>query len=351
VCCRDCLANNRSHRCHVTQYTVDSFVEKNMETMSNELRELGERSTNAVAKKVYASNGNVEGSPSTAVRSSIRGVSVGSQFRTSLQSLVYDLERTQPHYIRCIKPNQAKASGSFMAGEVLKQLRYSGMMEAIRIRQDGYALREEHESFFERFSVLLSPTDLEVSDSRIVQLVTALSARLGVSDADWQVGHSKIFLRRQLSDKLERMAKLRIHCAARTLTKFGVRVARRRAAVFIVTYIRVWKRSREKRRVRRAASKIAGLARRYIQRLQYSATLRAIVRIQTLQRRILAVHRVRKLEDPFYDLTFRECKALLLTEKQKLESAVRDRNFNRAKELEQSMYVWCGCLFVERAEY
>ena len=111
-----------------------------METLSNELRDLGEESSRALLKEVYVA-GNEQSAASQ--RSSIRGVSVASQFRSSLQSLGADLERTQPHYIRCIKPNSTKSPGSFAAGEILKQLRYSGMMEAIRIRQEGYALREE----------------------------------------------------------------------------------------------------------------------------------------------------------------------------------------------------------------
>lgn len=326
------------HYAGEVRYTVDGFVEKNMETLSNELRELGERSTKPISKKVYSCSSVPEGPTST--RSSIRGVSVGSQFRTSLQSLVSDLERTQPHYIRCIKPNLSKSAGSFVAGEVLKQLRYSGMMEAIRIRQEGYALREKHESFFDRFSVLLNPNDIkEGGDSGVVQLVKTLSNRLGVSDADWQVGHSKIFLRRDLSDKLERLAKLRVHRAARTLTKFGVKVAHQRAAKFIVGWFRYRRRICERLRLRKAASKIAALSRGHKQRLQYATALRAVVLVQTQQRRLLAVHRTRKIRDPFYDLTFRDCKKLLAADMACLENAVKNKHFVLATELEAKMYV------------
>ena len=86
-------------------------------------------------------------------RSSIRGISVASQFRSSLQTLVSDLEETMPHYIRCLKPNLKKSPNSFDPGEVLRQLRYAVMMEAIRIRREGYALREGHESFYNRFHI------------------------------------------------------------------------------------------------------------------------------------------------------------------------------------------------------
>lgn len=205
------------------RYTVDGFVEKNMETLSTELRSLGYDSTIDLVQSVF-SCGAVGGGGPSPKRSSIRGVSVGSQFRSSLQILVSDLERTQPHYIRCIKPNLRKAPNAFSSGEVLKQLRYSGMMEAIRIRREGYALREDHESFYGRFSVLLSQEDLEAG-SGIEHLVKVLSKRLAVTDADWQIGHSKIFLRRELSDKLERLATLRVHMAVRTLGRFGRSVA------------------------------------------------------------------------------------------------------------------------------
>ena len=289
------------HYAGEVKYTVDGFVEKNMDTLSNELRELGEKSTDPVAKRVYSFSSIETGTPiasGATARSSIRGVSVGAQFRTSLQTLVLDLERTQPHYIRCIKPNPSKAAGSFLAGEVLKQLRYSGMMEAIRIRQEGYAFREAHESFYERFSVLLNPGDVNEAggedNAGIVQLVKTLSQRLGVSDADWQLGHSKIFLRRELSEKLERLAKLRVHRAARTLTTFGRELARRRCESFIAIWIVFRMHMRKHLKVNRSASKIAALARGLKARSVYRKKFSAIVLLQAHVRRVVVLRMIRK---------------------------------------------------------
>ena len=132
-------------------------------------------------------------------RSAIRGVSVASQFRSSLQLLVSDLEKTAPHFIRCIKPNSKKKANSLDPGEVLRQLRYAGMMETIRIRRQGYSVREDHESFYKRFSLVLNSQD---RSKGIAFLVKGLSMRLGVSNADWQIGHTKIFLQKELADKL-----------------------------------------------------------------------------------------------------------------------------------------------------
>jgi myosin heavy subunit len=304
-----------------------------METLSNELRELGEESTNDLSKKVY-SYGN---DGASAQRSSIRGTSVGTQFRTSLQSLVRDLEQTQPHYIRCIKPNLSKTPNSFMTGEVLKQLRYSGMMEAIRIRREGYSLREEHESFFNRFSVLLNSDDLDSDTAGIVQLVRILSKRLHVDESDWQVGHSKIFLRRELADKLERLAKLRVHAAARTIGRFARGVVYARLSSFLTAWAHFRLHMLQQYREVRSATKIAAGIRCYSQRQRFIAVTRKIIRIQAVQRRKMAFERVRKVRDPYCDMSFKECRRLLRSEQSLLDDAVNSKDFRAAAKLETTM--------------
>ena len=226
-----------------------------------------------------------------------------------------------------------------MSGDVLKQLRYSGMMEAIRIRREGYAFREDHESFVNRFSVLLTASDLDGDNTGIVPLVKALSKHLHVTGVDWQIGHSKIFLRRELAEKLDRLAKLRVHVAARTLTKFGRRVVCAQLSRFLVTWMKFRLHMTLRQRKHYAASRVASLVRRFRRRQEYIRTRRAIITIQACQRARLASRRVKKIIDPFYDLTFKECKQLLLQQQQLLEEAVAVNEFRRAADLEAMMYV------------
>jgi myosin heavy subunit len=317
------------------KYTADGFVEKNMETLSNELRDLGAGSTLALSKLVYAAG--IEQSSSTSQRSSIRGVSVASQFRSSLQSLGADLERTQPHYIRCIKPNLTKSATNFVSGEVLKQLRYSGMMEAIRIRREGYALREDHDSFYNRFSVLLNREDVKEDETGIEQLVHALSKRLHVTDADWQIGHSKIFLRRELADKLERLAKLRVQVAARALGRSGRRRVHSRLSKLLVCWIRFRLCMLRIYREKNAANTLTAAYRRYKQLELFLSLRRAVVQLQSQQRRKTAAERVQKLRDPFIRMSFRECKELYEKQQARLDEAVKKKNFRLATELEAKM--------------
>jgi hypothetical protein len=51
-----------------------------------------------------------------------------------LKTLMELLTQTEPHYIRCIKPNMFKIQRCFDAALVFHQLSYAGMMETIKIR-------------------------------------------------------------------------------------------------------------------------------------------------------------------------------------------------------------------------
>ena len=309
-----------------------------METISNELRDLGADSLNEVCKACYSgllSDQDSTGS-NAGRRSAIRGVSVGSQFRSSLQSLVLDLDRTQPHYVRCIKPNLNKSPNALDAAEVVRQLRYSGMMEAIRIRREGYALREDHQSFYNRFSILVGSGESK-GEAGIEQLVKVLSQRLNITDIDWQIGHSKIFLRKELAEKLERLSKLRVQAAARAIGKFGRFVALRRITTLFQAWFRFRIHMQKKVKQARAANKIMATYRCYKQMRVFASVRRGVIKIQSLQRRMIATELTRKRRDPYGDLTFNDVMKLVEAEESGLERAVDLQNFKDAASIEETM--------------
>lgn len=125
-----------------------------------------------------------------------------------------NLNAAEPHFIRCLKPNSAKASHNWDPELVTKQLRYTGMLETTRIRREGFALRPTFEDFSERFGPLaisyglpLTPTE---AGCRAIMEQTGLT--------DWQVGKTKIFLRYYHADNLTELQRP-VQNAATTLQK------------------------------------------------------------------------------------------------------------------------------------
>jgi myosin heavy subunit len=64
------------------------------------------------------------------------------------------LRSTEPSYIRCVKPNSLKKSDIFDSVMSLQQLRYAGVFEAIKIRQQGYPFRLSHTEYLRRYKCL-----------------------------------------------------------------------------------------------------------------------------------------------------------------------------------------------------
>lgn len=117
--------------------------------------------------------------------------SIGSRFKQQLQSLLETLSSTEPHYIRCVKPNNLLKPSIFEGKNVLQQLRCGGVMEAIRISCAGYPTRKLFDEFVERFSIL-APEVLDRSSDEITACKRLLE-RVGLEG--YQIGKTKVFLR------------------------------------------------------------------------------------------------------------------------------------------------------------
>jgi myosin-3 len=136
---------------------------------------------------------------------------VAAVFKTSLAELMDVLKASEPHFIRCVKPNHQKKSAIFDAELVTKQLRYTGMLETTRIRREGYASRPLFADFVQRYKVLGFPCRTEVRP-------TADSCRQILKSAGidgYQVGKTKVFMRYYHADELN--GKLEPYVSAATM--------------------------------------------------------------------------------------------------------------------------------------
>lgn len=76
--------------------------------------------------------------------------------KNSLAELMEKMNQSNPHFVRCIKPNTAKLSDKFTPEYVIAQLRYTGIMETTKIRRDGYPLRLTAHQFMERYVTMVT---------------------------------------------------------------------------------------------------------------------------------------------------------------------------------------------------
>mmetsp|Transcript_27478 Transcript_27478/g.37764 ORF Transcript_27478/g.37764 Transcript_27478/m.37764 type:complete len:1363 (-) Transcript_27478:153-4241(-) len=235
-----------SHFAGDVEYSVTGFVEKNRDSLSSTSREVLELSSLPLLAELFApsaeavaasefSRGRGKGSGQPAK------ATLGSQFRSQLVGLVRNLRLTEPHFIRCVKPNQQKKGGLFDGPLALRQLRYAGLFEAIRIRKSGFAYRASLRAFASAFQVLLDglPARLDAHRKQFVnneasgqpqerafccqllEMVTALGA---LAREDWHVGSSKVFLKtngHRLG--LDRLRAVRVTVYAERLQRAGRR--------------------------------------------------------------------------------------------------------------------------------
>ncbi|KAF3834780.1 hypothetical protein F7725_027338 [Dissostichus mawsoni] len=130
--------------------------------------------------------------------------SISAQFQTSLTKLLETLNRAEPFFIRCIRSNAEKKEMHLDEALVLQQLRYTGMLETVRIRRSGYGAKYTFQEFIEQFRVLL-PMNTAASKEHIS---TLLGEKMGLDPTTYQIGKTKVFLkeleRQQLQDTLHK---------------------------------------------------------------------------------------------------------------------------------------------------
>nr|XP_004558044.2 unconventional myosin-IXa isoform X5 [Maylandia zebra] len=124
--------------------------------------------------------------------------SISAQFQASLNKLMETLGQSEPYFVKCIRSNAEKLPLRFNDNLVLRQLRYTGMLETVHIRQSGYNIKYTFKDFVHHFSVLL-PEGTSATREGIQQCLDQLDLK-----ADgYQVGKTKVFLREAERQQLQ----------------------------------------------------------------------------------------------------------------------------------------------------
>ncbi|KAE9616100.1 putative myosin ATPase [Lupinus albus] len=217
--------------------------------------------------------------------------SIGSRFKLQLQQLMETLNSTEPHYIRCVKPNHVLKPAIFENVNIMQQLRCGGVLEAIRISCAGYPTRKPFFEFINRFT-LLAPEVTEADEDEKTVCKKILE-NMGLKG--YQIGKTKVFLRAgQMAELDARRAQVLSNAAKTIQRRIRTHHARkhylalRKKTVYVQS---LWRgrlacKLYENMRREDAVVKIQKTVRRYEARKAYNKLQASVLALQTASRAI-----------------------------------------------------------------
>ncbi len=187
-------------------YKVDGLIEKSRDLLHSDLEAcMMASSLQLVASCMSARN---EGSPGASEAGSARSAgpsrqkllapSLGAQFARQLSALMAKLHATQPHFVKCIKPNTEKRGCLYVEEEVLTQLRYTGIFGLCQLRKAGYSDRPTLAEFHARYRVLSRPWAKDAAT-----LVASLSRSGVLQPGQYVLGKTKVMLKHDQHAELD----------------------------------------------------------------------------------------------------------------------------------------------------
>ena len=191
------------HYAGKVEYSTEGWVEKNKDPLNeNVTRLLAGTSEHSSLQELFVEYGERKVPSSGHVRAGIFRT-VAQKHRESLIQLMNQLGNTQPHFVRCIIPNNQKQPGLFVDRQVLEQLQCNGVLEGIRICRQGYPNRLTYADFWRLYSLLGN----DIKDFKGQGPVSKFLLELigWKVEEDFALGQEKIFFRAGRLGRLDGM--------------------------------------------------------------------------------------------------------------------------------------------------
>ncbi|KAI1301484.1 Myosin heavy chain, muscle [Halotydeus destructor] len=134
---------------------------------------------------------------------------VSGLYREQLNKLMTTLRSTQPHFIRCIIPNETKSPGVIDAHLVMHQLTCNGVLEGIRICRKGFPNRMLYPDFKQRYAIL-APTAIPKGFVDAKQATEKVMGAIDLGEENFRIGATKIFFRAGQLGRLEELREERL---------------------------------------------------------------------------------------------------------------------------------------------
>uniref|UniRef100_A0A3B3B3T4 non-specific serine/threonine protein kinase n=1 Tax=Oryzias melastigma TaxID=30732 RepID=A0A3B3B3T4_ORYME len=189
-------------------YNAAGFLAKNRETLPADIILLLRSSENELIRKLVTHPltkttdcGETPYHPRETTN--MKTQTVASYFRYSLMDLLSKMVAGQPHFVRCIKPNNDRQANKFDREKVLVQLRYTGVLETAKIRRQGYSHRILFANFIKYYLLAFN-----AHEEPPVTPETCAAIMDKAKLENWAMGKTKVFLKYYHVEHLNLMVQL-----------------------------------------------------------------------------------------------------------------------------------------------
>uniref|UniRef100_A0A452IZK3 Myosin motor domain-containing protein n=1 Tax=Gopherus agassizii TaxID=38772 RepID=A0A452IZK3_9SAUR len=214
------------HYAGVVPYNIIGWLDKNKDPLNETVVGVFQKSQNKLLGSLYenyvsSSSGELGSWVKEKRKKAASFQTVSQLHKENLNKLMTNLRATQPHFVRCIIPNETKTPGAMDAFLVLHQLRCNGVLEGIRICRKGFPNRILYADFKQRYRILnpAAIPDDKFVDSR--KATEKLLNSLELDHSQYKFGHTKVFFKAGLLGHLEEMRDERL---AKILTMLQARI-------------------------------------------------------------------------------------------------------------------------------
>jgi len=198
-------------------YSTAAWLDKNKDPLGGDLVVLMQFADNQCLSTLFTEEQVAPGGKQKIKSNKFKGVV--DTFRTQLNELYNVLDASQLHFVRCFKPNDAKAADTWSDETVSRQLHTSGVLDALRVARTGYPDRLAFGEFANTFADVAGLKKASMGGKEKCQ---AVLDTLEIPKTKYQLGNTRVFLALGILDMLktkrtERMAKVcvKLQAAAR----------------------------------------------------------------------------------------------------------------------------------------
>ncbi|XP_033178007.1 myosin heavy chain, muscle isoform X30 [Bombus vosnesenskii] len=191
-------------------YNITGWLEKNKDPLNDTVVDQFKKSSNKLLVEIFADHpgqsGDAGGGGGAKGGRGKKGggfSTVSSSYREQLNNLMTTLRATQPHFVRCIIPNEMKQPGVIDSHLVMHQLTCNGVLEGIRICRKGFPNRMVYPDFKLRYMILAPAAMASESDPK--KAAQKCFDEIGLDPENYRIGHTKVFFRAGVLGQMEEL--------------------------------------------------------------------------------------------------------------------------------------------------